>query len=128
MGGAEIEPLSTVQGKFDACTTETEVVMRLTEYLGYVSAGTHIVMGWPSNPYMVSKVALHRLTGIVSESLANLAGKRYAHGVTCLSVDPGWIATAMGGSDAPGTVEDGARVVVSHILRALTTQSELLSE
>jgi NAD(P)-dependent dehydrogenase (short-subunit alcohol dehydrogenase family) len=47
-----------VRNKFESCSTETAIVMKVTEYLGHVAAGTHIDAGWPSNPYLVSKVCL----------------------------------------------------------------------
>jgi NAD(P)-dependent dehydrogenase (short-subunit alcohol dehydrogenase family) len=60
VGGGVGGPLQTLEAKFASCSSETEIVMRLTEYLGHVEAGTHISAGWPSNPYLVSKVAFNQ--------------------------------------------------------------------
>jgi hypothetical protein len=65
------------------------------------------------------QVALDRLTAIVSVALRELASKRYEEGLKCLSVDPGWMSTDMGGPDAPIKVEEGARVVVERIIACL---------
>jgi NAD(P)-dependent dehydrogenase (short-subunit alcohol dehydrogenase family) len=60
-GGSEPSEIQALrlglQKKFEECQqTETAIVMKLTEYLGHVAAGTHISAGWPSNAYLVSKV------------------------------------------------------------------------
>ena len=207
-----------VRNKFESCSTETAIVMKVTEYLGHVAAGTHIDAGWPSNPYLVSKVclgvcifdsagyslclnstcsdlmtlhdaqmiskpacahahsslrhralvffvrlldnvlpssldspntgrltrllqnflillpasllpvdslflrillifslkvALARLTRIVDASLDALATKRYEEDISCVAVDPGWMATQIGGPDAPVRVEVSAYSGVS---------------
>jgi NAD(P)-dependent dehydrogenase (short-subunit alcohol dehydrogenase family) len=112
-------PFSLLRQRFDACATETAIVMLLTDYLGQVAADSHIQAGWPSNPYLVSKVALQRLSTVVQESLESEATKRYEPCITCLSVDPGWMRTRMGGPDAAVPVEEAAKLVVSRILAAL---------
>lgn len=55
--------------------------------------------------YSVSKAALNALTRMFADELR-------AERVLVNSVCPGWVATEMGGRDAPRTVEEGARSVV----------------
>lgn len=59
------------------------------------------------------KVALARLTSIVDASLDALANKRYEEDISCVAVDPGWMATKIGGPDAPVRAEVSAHSGVS---------------
>jgi NAD(P)-dependent dehydrogenase (short-subunit alcohol dehydrogenase family) len=49
-----------LRDRFSACNSESELVMMLTEYHGLAAYGgdAHLSAGWPSNAYLVSKVAL----------------------------------------------------------------------
>jgi NAD(P)-dependent dehydrogenase (short-subunit alcohol dehydrogenase family) len=62
-------------------------------------------MGSGSPAYRISKAALNALTGIIA---ADLGGS----GILVNSMSPGWVRTAMGGSGAPRTVEQGADTAV----------------
>ena len=42
MAGEVSGPWDELRGRFDACDTETSIVMLLTDYLGHVAANSHI--------------------------------------------------------------------------------------
>jgi NAD(P)-dependent dehydrogenase (short-subunit alcohol dehydrogenase family) len=62
-------------------------------------------MGSGSPAYRISKAALNALTLIVATDLGG-------SGILVNSMSPGWVRTAMGGSGAPRTVEQGADTAV----------------
>ena len=68
-------------------------------------SGSVTVMGGGTPAYSVSKAALNALTRMLADEL---------HSVRILvnSVCPGWVATEMGGPNAPRTVEEGAASVI----------------
>ena len=68
-------------------------------------SGSLASMGAGTPAYGVSKAALNALTRMLA---AELGGA----GVLVNSVCPGWVATEMGGPDAPRTPEEGAASVV----------------
>jgi NAD(P)-dependent dehydrogenase (short-subunit alcohol dehydrogenase family) len=68
-------------------------------------SGSLAGMGGGTPAYAVSKVALNALTRMLAEELRG-------EGVLVNSVCPGWVATEMGGPDAPRAVEEGAASVV----------------
>jgi NAD(P)-dependent dehydrogenase (short-subunit alcohol dehydrogenase family) len=68
-------------------------------------SGSLSVMGGGTPAYSVSKAALNALTRMLADEL------RASH-ILVNSVCPGWVATEMGGSDAPRTVEEGATSVM----------------
>ncbi|HEX8559814.1 MAG TPA: SDR family oxidoreductase [Pyrinomonadaceae bacterium] len=68
-------------------------------------SGSLASMGAGTPAYGVSKAALNALTRMLADELR---GAR----VLVNSVCPGWVATEMGGPEAPRTVEEGARGVV----------------
>jgi NAD(P)-dependent dehydrogenase (short-subunit alcohol dehydrogenase family) len=68
-------------------------------------SGSLAGMGGGTPAYAVSKVALNALTRMLADELRG-------EGVLVNSVCPGWVATEMGGPDAPRTVEEGAAGVV----------------
>ena len=55
--------------------------------------------------YSMSKTALNALTRILAETYRR-------QGVLVNSVDPGWVRTDMGGSNAPRSVDEGADTIV----------------
>lgn len=68
-------------------------------------SGSLAGMGGGTPAYGVSKVALNALTRMLADELR---GDR----ILVNSVCPGWVATDMGGRDAPRSVEDGAAGIV----------------
>jgi NAD(P)-dependent dehydrogenase (short-subunit alcohol dehydrogenase family) len=68
-------------------------------------SGSLAGMGGGTPAYSVSKVALNALTRMLADELR---GDR----ILVNSVCPGWVATEMGGPDAPRTAEEGAAGVV----------------
>ncbi len=68
-------------------------------------SGSLTVMGGGTPAYSVSKAALNALTRM-------LAGELRSARILVNSVCPGWVATEMGGPDAPRSVEEGAASVV----------------
>src|SRR5215210_243519 len=68
-------------------------------------SGSLTVMGGGTPAYSVSKAALNALTRMLADEL------RDSH-ILVNSVCPGWVATEMGGPNAPRTVEEGAASVL----------------
>ena len=62
-------------------------------------------MGAGSPGYRVSKTSLNALTRILASELRR-------SGILVNAVDPGWVQTDMGGSNAPRSVEEGAANIV----------------
>lgn len=68
-------------------------------------SGSLAAMGGGTPAYSVSKAALNALTRMLADELRS---KR----ILVNSVCPGWVATDMGGPDAPRSVEEGATSVI----------------
>lgn len=68
-------------------------------------SGSLASMGAGTPAYAVSKVALNALTRMLAEEL-------HADRILVNSVCPGWVATDMGGPNAPRSVKEGAKSVV----------------
>jgi len=68
-------------------------------------SGSLASMGGGTPAYSVSKAALNALTRMLADELRR-------DGVLVNSVCPGWVATEMGGPNAPRTPAEGARSVV----------------
>jgi NAD(P)-dependent dehydrogenase (short-subunit alcohol dehydrogenase family) len=68
-------------------------------------SGSLASMSGETPAYSISKLALNGLTKMLA---AELKSSR----IIVNSVCPGWVATEMGGADAPRTVEEGAASVV----------------
>ena len=68
-------------------------------------SGSLAVMGGGTPAYSVSKVALNALTRMLADELR-------PRRILVNSVCPGWVATEMGGPNAPRTVEEGAASVM----------------
>jgi NAD(P)-dependent dehydrogenase (short-subunit alcohol dehydrogenase family) len=68
-------------------------------------SGSLTIMGGGTPAYSVSKAALNALTRMLADELR-------ASRLLVNSVCPGWVATEMGGPNAPRTVEEGAASVL----------------
>ncbi len=73
-------------------------------FVADVAAGTHTKHGWPSNAYRVSKIAMNAYVRILARDLAGDPRK-----ILVNAACPGWVRTAMGGSGAPRSPEQGAK-------------------
>jgi len=72
-----------------------------------VAAKRHAKTGWPSNAYRVTKVAMNAYVRVLARELAGDPRK-----VLVNAACPGWVRTAMGGSGAPRSPEEGAKTPV----------------
>jgi carbonyl reductase 1 len=81
-----------------------ELVAFVDRFVAEVAAGTHAKRGWPSNAYRVSKIAMNAYVRILGRELAD-DPRHILVNAAC----PGWVRTAMGGSGAPRSPEEGAR-------------------
>ena len=69
-----------------------------------VARGKHRELGWPSSAYSVSKIGINALARVLARENSTMRIN---------AVCPGWVRTAMGGSSAPRSVEDGAASIVA---------------
>ena len=93
---------------FDTLVPANGILAVMSSRLGSI-AENEIDLGWAV--YRSSKVALNQM-------LRSFANARVGAGRTVLAVAPGWVRTAMGGADAPLTVDQSiprvVDVVASH--------------
>lgn len=80
--------------------SENARVINVSSLAGQLSS-----MGVWAPAYSISKTALNAVTCILSNELSS-------DGIAVNAVSPGWIKTDMGGSEAPGTLEEGADTIV----------------
>ncbi|KZO99799.1 carbonyl reductase [Calocera viscosa TUFC12733] len=74
-----------------------------TEFRNAVKEGTAEKLGYPTLAYPCSKILLNALTiGFAADNKATHPHLLFKY------VNPGWVKTDMGGSAAPGTVQQGA--------------------
>jgi NAD(P)-dependent dehydrogenase (short-subunit alcohol dehydrogenase family) len=90
-----------------------ELLALMQGFVDAVAAGKHRAAGWPSSAYRVSKMGVNALTAIYGRELA-----KDPRGILCNAVCPGWVRTAMGGANAPRSVEEGAETPVYAALLA----------
>ncbi len=91
----------------DPMLDRARLVAFVDRFVAEVAAGTHGKHGWPSNAYRISKVAMNAYVRILARDLAGDPRK-----ILVNAACPGWVRTAMGGSSAPRTPEEGARTPV----------------
>ncbi len=80
-------------------------IVNVSSGMGAISRG----LGADSIVYRVTKLALNGFTMCLADALRNT-------GVLVNAVDPGWVRTAMGGSIAHRTPEEGARSILHAVL------------
>jgi len=73
-------------------------------FVSEVAAGMHAKSGWPSNAYRVSKIAMNAYVRILARDLID-----DPRNILVNAACPGWVRTAMGGSSAPRSPEEGAK-------------------
>jgi carbonyl reductase 1 len=73
------------------------------EFMDAVGADTWKAEGWPGNGYAMSKMFLHAWVRVMSRD-PSLTSR----GISINALCPGWVATDMGGANAPRTIEQGA--------------------
>lgn len=81
-----------------------ELVTLVDRFVADVAAGTHAKSGWPSNAYRVSKIAMNAYVRILGRELTG-DPRHILVNAAC----PGWVRTAMGGSGAPRSPDEGAK-------------------
>ena len=95
-------------GAWRLCETAVPLMQR-GDYGRIVNVSTGLAsledMGSGSPGYRVSKTSLNALTRILASELRR-------SGILVNAVDPGWVQTDMGGSNAPRSVEEGAENIV----------------
>lgn len=74
-------------------------------------SGSLATMGAGTPAYSVSKAALNALTRMLADELRS-------SGILVNSVCPGWVATEMGGPDAPRSVEEGAARLATTVVNS----------
>lgn len=80
------------------------LVAFVDRFVDDVAAGRHAKNGWPSNAYRVSKIAMNAYVRILARELIG-----DPRGVLVNAACPGWVRTAMGGSGAPRSPNEGAK-------------------
>lgn len=93
--------------------TRDELVTLVDSFVLDVQAGAHEQRGWPSSAYAVSKAALNALTRVLARELEG-----DPRGIRVNAACPGWVATRMGGANAPRSPEEGADTPVWLALEA----------
>ncbi len=87
----------------DQDLTRDELVTMVESFVLDVQSNVHEQHGWPSSAYAVSKAALNALTRVLARELEG-DPRRIRVNAAC----PGWVATRMGGEDAPRSPAEGA--------------------
>lgn len=90
----------------DALTRE-ELVALMQKFAEDVAFDQHLIKGWPSSAYRVSKVGLNALVRVLHREWVEDARKLRVN-----AVDPGWVRTDMGGSSAPKSVSEGVDTIL----------------
>lgn len=107
-GMGELSCLSReLQAEFMAVELTRAALQALGDrFVADVAVGKQRERGWPSNAYAVSKVAMNAYVRVLA---SELAAARDPRDIAVNAVCPGWVRTAMGGSHAPLSPEEGAR-------------------
>lgn len=97
-----------LQSEVMAPSLDRDGLLAFTDrFVADVARGDHQARGWPSNAYRVSKIAMNAYVRILARELSLDPRK-----VLVNATDPGWVRTAMGGSGAPRSPEEGADTAV----------------
>lgn len=91
-------------------------LVNITSALGSIGSRDADWDGWYNYAYNASKSALNMMSRMLSFELA-------PHGIAVLALHPGWVATDMGGSDAPINPPDSVRRMLSVIEKLSPAQS-----
>lgn len=89
----------------DPALTRASLTELLKGFVEDVAADRHLERGWPANAYRVSKIGLNAFTRLLAQEQADST-------IRINAISPGWVRTAMGGPNAPRTVEEGASGLV----------------
>lgn len=81
----------------------SDLVTLVESFYEEVRAGSHEDHGWPSSAYEVSKASLNALVRVLARELEE-DPRRIRVNAAC----PGWVATEMGGPNAPRSPAEGA--------------------
>ncbi|CAG8557786.1 porcine testicular carbonyl reductase 20beta-Hydroxysteroid dehydrogenase [Rhizophagus irregularis] len=84
-----------------------ELIGLMKKFENDVENNQWIKEGWPSKAYSVSKVGLNAMTKIFARR-ADSEGKNILVHACC----PGWVATDMGGPNAPRNIDQGAETPI----------------
>jgi NAD(P)-dependent dehydrogenase (short-subunit alcohol dehydrogenase family) len=105
-GMGEVSALSPeLRKRFMASNLDRATLVGLVqEFVRDVALGRHAERGWPTSAYRVSKAGLNALARVLA---AELAPRHIKVNAVC----PGWVRTAMGGSGAPRSLEQGAESI-----------------
>lgn len=101
-----VGPLRVTQALLPALRAGKAKVVNVSSTMGSIADNR----SGGSMDYRLSKAALNMLS-------RNLAHELAADGIIVVSIHPGWVQTAMGGANAPVTVEDSVRAVLQVIDR-----------
>lgn len=87
--------------------TRSELVSLMNKFAEDVAFELHVMKGWPSSAYRVSKVGLNALVRVLTRELAD-----DERAIRVNAVDPGWVRTGLGGHSAHLDVEEAVDTIV----------------
>ncbi|MFH4980741.1 hypothetical protein AB6A40_007450 [Gnathostoma spinigerum] len=91
-------------------------IVNISAMVGSITSNTLGSEMFPNLAYRMSKATLNQLT-------RQLAFDLKKDGIIVTSIDPGWVKTDLGGTDAPTTVDQAAAEMVKAILTLSKTHS-----
>lgn len=87
--------------------TQDELMILMQKFVEDVAFDQHLMKGWPSSAYRVSKVGLNAYTRVLARELEAKESK-----IRVNAVCPGSVRTDMGGPSAEKSVREGADTIV----------------